>query len=84
MNTIIKQTYGLWVFYFLKWSLVSIYLYYLGVVPFFSIEMDDLIKKLQSYQKDQTLMFKYPISEASTDAIRYLLAYNPVHRCEIK
>lgn len=29
-------------------------------------------------------MFKYPISEACTDAIRNLLAYDPIHRCDIK
>lgn len=45
------------------------YIYYKGVVPFYSTEMDDLIRKLQQYQKDYRLIFKYPISEASTDAI---------------
>lgn len=32
---------------------------------------------------DYTLMFKHKISEASTNAIRNLLAYNPIHRCDI-
>ncbi|CAD8056841.1 unnamed protein product [Paramecium sonneborni] len=67
------------------WSLgVLFFEMIFGVVPFFSMEMDDLIRKLQQYQKDYTLMFKHPISEASTNAIRNLLAYNPTHRCEIK
>ncbi|CAD8059815.1 unnamed protein product [Paramecium sonneborni] len=67
------------------WSLgVLFFEMIFGVVPFFSIEMDDLIRKLQQYQKDYKLMFKYPISEACTDAIRNLLAYDPIHRCDIK
>ncbi|CAD8142060.1 unnamed protein product [Paramecium pentaurelia] len=67
------------------WSLgVLFFEMIFGVVPFYSTEMDDLIRKLQQYQKDYRLIFKYPISEASTDAIQNLLAFNPEHRCDIK
>ncbi|CAK88001.1 unnamed protein product (macronuclear) [Paramecium tetraurelia] len=67
------------------WSLGVLYFEMIfGVVPFFSIEMDDLLRKLQQYQQDYILTFKYPVSEASTEAIRNLLAYDPSHRCEIR
>lgn len=48
------------------------------------MEMDELIKKIEKYRKDYTLVFKYPISDESTQAIRNLLAYEPHHRCELK
>ncbi|CAD8144810.1 unnamed protein product [Paramecium pentaurelia] len=69
------------------WSLGILYFEMIfGIVPFYSIEdkIDDLIRQLKQYQMDYTLMFKHKISEASTNAIRNLLAYNPVHRCDIQ
>lgn len=36
------------------------------MVPFFSMEMEELIKKIEKYRKDYTLVFKYPISDEST------------------
>ncbi|CAD8053661.1 unnamed protein product [Paramecium sonneborni] len=66
------------------WSLGVLYFEMIfGVVPFFSMELEDLIKKLKQYQQDQVLFFKHPISNGSTEAIRNLLAYDPKYRCEI-
>ncbi|CAD8061631.1 unnamed protein product [Paramecium sonneborni] len=66
------------------WSLGVLYFEMIfGVVPFFSMELEDLIRKLKQYQQDQVLFFKHPISNGSTEAIRNLLVYNPKYRCEL-
>lgn len=90
-ETLIKNTYShktdLWslgVLYFEMVFGMFKNINFLGVVPFFSMEMDELIKKIEKYRKDYTLVFKYPISDESTQAIRNLLAYEPHHRCELK
>ncbi|CAD8140126.1 unnamed protein product [Paramecium pentaurelia] len=66
------------------WSLGILYFEMIfGVVPFFSMELEDLIIKLKQYQLDNVLFFKHPISAGSTEAIRNLLAYDPKNRCDL-
>ncbi|CAK74960.1 unnamed protein product (macronuclear) [Paramecium tetraurelia] len=66
------------------WSLGILYFEMIfGVVPFFSMELDDLIRKLKQYQSDHVLVFSHAISVGSTEAIRNLLAYDPQNRCDL-